>query len=332
MNSGSVVLWPIKAARRCIPVKIGLVSLAAVAFTSAALAQNAFSFRDDRQLNDAMLQLAARTSKDLTLPRPCHLHIVAIAGGRELFAGNTFDKMNVSLARGIAGNGLLKNCRIDMHELDRQSANALFRSLGQQGENTLILETTYIPLTDTIAAFSKLRDGTGRHIGESGRFDLPVQPANILATASISPALKALPHTDAAPKPAAPIISPPRTAASVKLTDKLLTEVHFDSRSADITYVGKQKIEQAIEAIKKQNPREIRILGFTDSKGDAAANKAMAGARASNVAKLLRAAGLDLPMTVEGRGEKEGPYKIPDGVSEPLNRCVGIIAVGVPQE
>ena len=37
--------------------------------------------------------------------------------------------------------------------------------------------------------------------------------------------------------------------------------------------------------------------------------------------------GITVPLVVEGRGEKGAPYKIADGVSEPLNRCVGIIAV-----
>lgn len=108
----------------------------------------------------------------------------------------------------------------------------------------------------------------------------------------------------------------------------LVAEVHFDVGSVDVTFSGHQKIDAAIEAIKKQNPREVRIFGFTDSTGDDAINQSIARNRADLVAALLVESGLDVPMRVEGLGEKGAPYRTPDNVSEPLNRCVGIIAVG----
>ncbi|MGI9452349.1 MAG: OmpA family protein [Geminicoccaceae bacterium] len=109
---------------------------------------------------------------------------------------------------------------------------------------------------------------------------------------------------------------------------KLLTEVHFDTGSADVTLGGRHKIEMAIAAIKKQNPREIRVIGFTDSTGEEQLNRKIARERADNVASLLAKHGITAPLVVEGKGEKGAPYKTPDNISEPLNRCVGIIAVG----
>ena len=333
---------------RSLSFKAGLLFLFTFIIPAYANAQNIFSFKDDSQLKMVMAELAAASAKNSKLPEPCQLHIVAIAGGRELFVGDTFDKMNTGLARGIIGDTHLAECQIAMHELNRDSANQLLARLEPQGKNVLVLEATYIPLTESVVAFTKLRDGTGRFIGESGRYDLPVVPTSIITTAAISapkvnvdPAPAPEPKINAAPapapepaqtpKPAALSKPEPKPAEPPKLVDKFLTEVHFDSGSADITVVGDRKIKQAIEAIKKQNPRQVRILGFTDSKGDAAANKSVATARADSVAQMLRKAGINVPLIVEGKGEEGGPHQIPDGVSEPLNRCVGIIAVGVPE-
>lgn len=108
----------------------------------------------------------------------------------------------------------------------------------------------------------------------------------------------------------------------------LLTEVHFDPGSTTVTPGGQQKIEQAIAAIKEQSPREIRVIGFTDTTGDEAANRKLSRSRADNVASLLSRQGITAPLVIEGKGEEGAPYKIEDNVSEPLNRCVGIIAVG----
>jgi outer membrane protein OmpA-like peptidoglycan-associated protein len=120
----------------------------------------------------------------------------------------------------------------------------------------------------------------------------------------------------------------PTPAAVAAGESKLLAEVHFDPGSIDVTYGGRQKIERAIAAIKEQNPREIHIIGFTDTTGDEELNRRIARNRADNVASFLAEQGVTTPMVIEGKGEKGAPYQIPDNVSEPLNRCVGIIAVG----
>lgn len=109
---------------------------------------------------------------------------------------------------------------------------------------------------------------------------------------------------------------------------QLLIEVHFDPGSADVTLGGQKKIEQAIAKIAAQSPREIHVIGFADSTGDAAINRTISRERADNVASMLAESGVTLPLVIEGRGEDGAPYAIPDDTSEPLNRCVGILAVG----
>ncbi len=287
--------------------KGSLACITALSLSIQANAQEMYSFKDDGQLNGAMLKLAERTADKVSPRKPCKLHIVTVAGGGELFTKDAFKKMNLALAKGVDRSG---RCEVRTYELDRDRADALIKAMKLRGTTVLMLEVTYIPLTNNVVAFAKLRNGTGRLIGESARYDLPV--------------------TKAASKvqPVASITAAPATTASTPEKTQLLTEVHFDPGSAAITYVGNQKIGQAIEAIKKQKPKQIRILGFSDSIGSEAANKAIATARAANVARLLKQNGINLPVVVEGKGEKGGPYNIPDNLSEPLNRCVGIIAVG----
>jgi outer membrane protein OmpA-like peptidoglycan-associated protein len=285
--------------------------LATLTLASQANAQETYAFRDDGQLAEAMLELAARTTTLTTLPKGCQLHIVTVAGGADYFSRKTFNAMNQLLARGVDPLG---RCKVNLHEMGRDDADALFARVKSQDDPVFMLDVTYIPLSKNVVAYTKLRAGSGRVIGESGRYDLPATKS----TGAVETATSTNVVTNALPK------------AAPKLTTKLLTEVHFDPGSANVTVVGKRKIDQAIEAIKKQKPREIRILGFTDSKGNEATNKAVATARATNVARLLKEHGINVPLVVEGRGENGGPHKIPDNVSEPLNRCVGIIAVDVP--
>jgi outer membrane protein OmpA-like peptidoglycan-associated protein len=249
-----------------------------------------------------MTRIAAETTGGVALPEPCGVHIVSIDGASILFPKSTLDQMNKALALGIVGGERIGACAIETHELDYESTKVLIARERLRGGNAHVFQIIYIPIADKILAYASFRDGAGQIVGKSERYELPVQKdKEILTTAALLP------------KP--------------KLKTKLLTEVHFDSASAKITFVGNQKIQKAIEAIKKDNPIEIRIFGFTDTLGDPVSTKATAQARADSVASAIREAGLDIPLVVEGRGEGVGPYKTPDGLSEPLNRCVGIIAV-----
>lgn len=122
---------------------------------------------------------------------------------------------------------------------------------------------------------------------------------------------------------------PPAFAADKSV---LLAEVHFDPGSTVVTPGGEQKIRKAIAELKKQNPREIRVIGFSDSTGSDDVNIKISRGRADNVARLLSQQGVAVPLVIEGKGEKGAPYKIADNVSEPLNRCVGIIAVSAAEK
>ena len=270
--------------------------------TASADAQDVYAFKDGNSLNATMTRIAAETTGGVTMPDPCSVHIVSIDGASILFPKSTLDQMNKALALGIVGAERIDACAVETHELDYESTKVLIARERLRGGNAHVFQIIYIPIADKILAYASFRDGAGQIVGKSERYELPVQKDNeTLTTAALLP------------KP--------------KLKTKLLTEVHFDSASAKITFVGNQKIQKAIEAIKKDNPIEIRIFGFTDTLGDPVSNKATAQARADSVASAIREAGLDIPLVVEGRGEGVGPYKTPDGLSEPLNRCVGIIAV-----
>jgi outer membrane protein OmpA-like peptidoglycan-associated protein len=89
--------------------------------------------------------------------------------------------------------------------------------------------------------------------------------------------------------------------------------------------VGRRKIEHVLEELKASNPTELRIVGFTDRSGSKELNRAISEARAANVALLLSQHGVDIPVVLDPRGEENLLYPTPDGETEPLNRCVGII-------
>ncbi|MGI9484741.1 MAG: OmpA family protein [Geminicoccaceae bacterium] len=113
---------------------------------------------------------------------------------------------------------------------------------------------------------------------------------------------------------------------SLNAGEELLAEIHFDSGSTQPTYIGKRKIEHVLNDLKALNPKQLRIVGFTDRTGSDAANQAISEARAESVADLLQERGLDIPVVIDPRGESNLLYPTPDGEAEPLNRCVGIIA------
>lgn len=279
-----------------------LILLSTLLKTPVAEAQDVYAFKDPGTLNATMAKIAAQTTGGVTLPDPCRLLIISIDGASILFPKRTLEQMNKALAEGIVGSDRIGTCTVETYELTHEAAKVLIAGEKSRGENAHILQIIYIPIAGKIVAYASFRDGTGQIVGKGERFDLPVQKeGDVVTTASF--------------------------LAKPKVKTKLLTEVHFDPASAKITFVGNQKIKKAIEEIKDQKPIEIRVFGFTDTLGDPVSNKAIAQARADIVAKAIKEAGLDIPLVVKGRGEGVGPYQTPDGLSEPLNRCVGIIAV-----
>ncbi len=104
-----------------------------------------------------------------------------------------------------------------------------------------------------------------------------------------------------------------------------LTQMHFDLGSAQLTPGGMRKAKEAAAWIKKQGVEKIRLLGFTDSIGTNANNKALAQRRAVAVERVLSAEGVDASrIEIIAKGEEGMREKTPDQTSEPLNRCVGV--------
>lgn len=105
-------------------------------------------------------------------------------------------------------------------------------------------------------------------------------------------------------------------------------EVHFNPGSADLTPGGQRKTREAAERIKAMEIAEVRVVGYTDTMGEAAFNQHLSLERAGSIADLLASVGVSREMiTIDGSGEEGIPEPTPDQISEPLNRCAGIYVV-----
>lgn len=111
-------------------------------------------------------------------------------------------------------------------------------------------------------------------------------------------------------------------------SDGPIAEVHFELNSAKLTPGGQLRAQQAAERVSKMKVSKIRIVGLTDRSGPDVYNKALSQARAEAVADIFVQSGLSRRV-IEVVGMGETHYMLPistnDGVSEPLNRCVGIL-------
>lgn len=111
-------------------------------------------------------------------------------------------------------------------------------------------------------------------------------------------------------------------------SDGPIAEVHFELNSAELTPGGQLRAQQAAERVSKMKVAKIRIVGLTDRSGSDRYNDALSKARAEAVASVFVQSGLSRRV-IEVVGMGETHYMLPistgDGVSEPLNRCVGIL-------
>ncbi|MGI9501648.1 MAG: OmpA family protein, partial [Geminicoccaceae bacterium] len=104
-----------------------------------------------------------------------------------------------------------------------------------------------------------------------------------------------------------------------------LTQIHFDFASADLTPGGLRKAKEAAAWIKAQDVEKVRLVGFTDSIGTKANNKALAERRARSLLQILEDEGVDgSRIEIVANGEEGVQELVPDQTAEPLNRCVGI--------
>lgn len=131
---------------------------------------------------------------------------------------------------------------------------------------------------------------------------------------------------------AAPEIIPETIEASapdlMTFADGPITEVHFELNSAELTPGAMLRAQEAARKVMEMNVSKIRILGFTDRSGSISHNRALSQARAEAVADIFVQSGLSrqvIEVTGMGEAEKMLPISTADGISEPLNRCVGIL-------
>jgi outer membrane immunogenic protein len=123
------------------------------------------------------------------------------------------------------------------------------------------------------------------------------------------------------PPPAAMAVqAPPPAAPRVFI-------VFFDWDKDRITPEGMAIIQQAADAYKSGAPVQIQVTGYTDRSGSAGYNQRLSERRANNVAKALAALGVPpAQMAVSGHGENDNRVPTADGVREPQNRRVEIVA------
>jgi outer membrane protein OmpA-like peptidoglycan-associated protein len=129
-------------------------------------------------------------------------------------------------------------------------------------------------------------------------------------------------HFAAPPPPPAPMAAP----APAPMPPKVFI-VFFDWDKDTITPEGHAIIQQAADAYKAGAPVQLQVTGYTDRSGSPGYNQRLSERRANNVAKSLAALGVPkTQMIVSGRGENDNRVPTADGVREPQNRRVEIVA------
>ena len=107
--------------------------------------------------------------------------------------------------------------------------------------------------------------------------------------------------------------------------------VFFDWNSAVVGPGGQEIIGQAANAYRAGSPVTLQVTGFTDTSGSADYNQRLSVRRANAVAAVLAQDGVPPgSMVVTGRGQNDLRVPTPDGVREPQNRGVEIVASGPP--
>jgi outer membrane protein OmpA-like peptidoglycan-associated protein len=119
---------------------------------------------------------------------------------------------------------------------------------------------------------------------------------------------KTFQHTmDATPRPAAQFV------------------LQFKSGTSTLTRISQALLPQILATIQKRQPCDVRIIGHTDTAGNAEKNWELGLKRAKNVRQLLidkGAAGDQIEAV--SHGEKDLHVPTPDNVAEPGNRRVEV--------
>jgi OmpA-OmpF porin, OOP family len=124
---------------------------------------------------------------------------------------------------------------------------------------------------------------------------------------------------------------PPVTAAPPPQPPPPVYLVFFDWNSAVVTPNGSEVIKLAANAFRAGAPVTLQVTGFTDTSGSADYNQRLSVRRANAAAAVLVQDGVPQnALMVSGRGQNDLRVPTPDGVREPQNRRVEIVAGGPP--
>ncbi|MDF1790286.1 MAG: OmpA family protein [Thalassobaculaceae bacterium] len=112
--------------------------------------------------------------------------------------------------------------------------------------------------------------------------------------------------------------------------------VYFDFDKDGITPDAQTKIDAFVAEMKKLDDITLFITGHTDKSGSNAYNKDLSARRAANVRAELERQGMTTgdidDLEIKAEGEEKPAVNTADGVREPLNRRVEIIAQGAVTE
>lgn len=114
-----------------------------------------------------------------------------------------------------------------------------------------------------------------------------------------------------------------RTATETRVL--LAADTLFAFDEAVLTAEAQDNLTRTAEVVRQGGAGEVRVLGYTDAKGEDAYNDRLSRARADAVASWLRTqSGLgERTFVAEGRGEREpvAPNTLPDGSDDPAGRA-----------
>ena len=136
-----------------------------------------------------------------------------------------------------------------------------------------------------------------------------------------------------APAPDAAVLASVEAAEPVaeRPTVLALTRIHFETGSSSHTPGGQVHAAAAAVMLAEMPVLRVRLLGYADRVGRPDRNRALAAARARAVADFLVRSGVPADvLEPAGMGEDDLPVSPGDGVPEPLNRSVAIVAIPQP--
>ena len=102
--------------------------------------------------------------------------------------------------------------------------------------------------------------------------------------------------------------------------------LHFKSGTTTLTETSRALLPRIVETVLERNPCDVRIIGHTDTAGDAEKNRKLGLRRAENVKEMLVEQGVDASqIEPASHGEKDLFVPTPDNVAEPENRRVEVL-------